>query len=109
MFRVIDDAGQELALKEAETALQLGQPKDVAPLVADYVLSAEADKAGSLLVFTLAVTKVSTGEKKSVSDSFSSVNDLILGTRRLTRGLFGPPRTPPNPFLPLRRRLPPPD
>jgi hypothetical protein len=87
-FRVTDSSGQELALKEAETAVQLGQSKDVQPLVADYILSAEAEKVGSLLVFKMDVTKASTGEKRSVADSFSSVNDLILASRRLTLTLF---------------------
>lgn len=87
-FKVIDAQGQELALREAETAVQLGDSKDVIPLVADFILSGRADKAGSLIVFTMDVTKVSSGEKKSVADGFASVNDLILASRRLTRGLF---------------------
>jgi hypothetical protein len=88
MFRVIDSEGQELALKEAETAIQLGQAADIAPLAADYILGAKAGLVGSTIVFTLSVTKVSTGEKKSVSDTFQSVNDLILASRRMTRSLF---------------------
>ncbi len=88
MFRVIDDSGQELALKEEETAVQLGVAKDIAPLVADYILSADASRVGSVLVFTMNVTKVSSGEKKSVADTFPGVNDLILASRRLTRKLF---------------------
>lgn len=88
LFRVIDEGGQELALKEAETAMQLGVAKDVAPLAADYVLSGQASKLGSFIVFTMDVTKVSSGEKKSVADAFSSVNDLILAARRLTSSLF---------------------
>ena len=87
-FRVIDAAGQELALKEAETAVQLGVPKDVAPLAADYLLTGNATQAGGLIVFTLDVTKVATGEKRSVSETASSVNELILASRRLTRNLF---------------------
>ncbi len=88
MFRVIDDSGQELALKEEETAVQLGVAKDMTPLAADYILSADASRAGSLIVFTMDVTKVSSGEKKSVADTFGSVNDLILASRRLTKKLF---------------------
>jgi hypothetical protein len=87
-FRVTDSSGQELALKEAETAVQLGQSKDIQPLVADYILSAQAERAGNLLIFKMDVTKASNGEKRSVADSFSSVNDLILAARRLTLGLF---------------------
>ena len=96
MFRVIDEGGQELALKEAETAVQLGITKEVTPLAADYILSAKANKIGSIIVFTMDVTKVSSGEKKSVSDTFTSVNDLILAARRLTRGLFD--KAPNTPF-----------
>jgi hypothetical protein len=92
MFRVIDSGGQELALKEAETAVLLGAPKDIAPLSADYVLSATASKLGSVIVFTMDITKVTSGEKKSVADTFASLNDLILAARRLTRGLFEKPQ-----------------
>jgi hypothetical protein len=88
MFRVIDAKGQELALREAETAVQLGEAKELAPLVADYILSSRADSLGTHVVFTMDVTKASTGEKKSVSDSFASANDLLLSVRRLTRKLF---------------------
>jgi hypothetical protein len=87
-FRVIDSDGQELALREAETAMQLGVPKDIAPLAADYLLSAQAGRAGGLIVFTMDLTKVSTGEKRSVAETAASVNDLVLASRRLTRSLF---------------------
>lgn len=88
MFRVIDAGGQELALRESETAVQLGNSKEIAPLSADYILTARAEALGSLYVFTIDVTKASTGEKKSVSDTFASENDVILSVRRLTRSLF---------------------
>jgi len=97
MFRIIDDSGQELSLKEEETAVQLGVAKDLKPLAADYILSAEANRVGALLVFTMNVTKVTSGEKKNIAEPFSSVNDLILASRRLTRSLFGKPDEGPNP------------
>ncbi len=87
-FRVIDAGGQELALREAETAISLGSPKDIAPLSADYILSGSANRAGGLIVFTLEATKVATGEKRSVSETQGSVGELIGATRRLTRSLF---------------------
>jgi hypothetical protein len=99
MFRVIDAKGQELALQEAETAVQLGTTKQIAPLVADYILSARADRAGSFIIFTMDVTKASTGEKRSVSDTFSSENDIILSVRRLTRSLFEKQEAPSSPVL----------
>jgi hypothetical protein len=88
MFRVIDSRGQELALREAETAVQLGVTKDVSPLVADYVLASSMDSIGSQIVFSMDVVKTATGEKKSVSEGFASENDLLLSVRRLTRKLF---------------------
>jgi hypothetical protein len=88
MFRVIDSQGQELALQEAETAVQLGTAKEIAPLVADYILSAKVDRVGTFIVFTMGVTKASTGEERSVSDTFTSENDVLLSVRRLTRSLF---------------------
>lgn len=87
-FRVVDSRGQELALQEAETAVSLGAPKDLAPLAADYLVTGSVAKAGGLLVFSLDATKVSTGEKRSVSEVLPSINDLILQSKRLTRALF---------------------
>jgi hypothetical protein len=88
MFRVIDSKGQEIALREAETAVQLGVTKDLSPLVADYILSSRMDTIGSQVVFSMNVMKTVTGEKKSVSEGFTSENDLLLSVRRLTRKLF---------------------
>jgi hypothetical protein len=95
MFRVIDSSGQELALREAETAVQLGQSKDLAPLVADYILSSRMDPIGTQLLFSMDVVKTATGEKKSVSEAFASENDLLLAVRRLTRKLFERPEDAP--------------
>ncbi len=95
-FRVIDKAGQELAVKEEETAVQMGVAKAISPIAADYILSAEANRAGTLIVFSIDVTKVATGEKKSVAETFASVNDLILASRRLTRKLFEKPADNPG-------------
>jgi hypothetical protein len=91
MFRVIDSKGQELALREAETAVQLGVAKDINPLVADYLLSAQVDPIGTQILFTMDVTKTVSGEKMSVSEAFASENDLLLSVRRLTRKLFERP------------------
>jgi hypothetical protein len=88
MFRVIDSEGQELALREAETAVRLGINKDIAPLAADYILSSRMDPIGSQILLTMDVTRTSTGEKKSVSEGFATENDLLLSVRRLTRKLF---------------------
>ncbi len=87
-FRVIDAEGQELALREAETAVQLGIPKDIAPLAADYILSGRSLPAGGLIIFTLELTQVSTAEKHSVVETAPTVNGLILASRRMTRSLL---------------------
>ena len=87
-YRVIDAAGQEQALKEAEAAIQLGVTKDLAPLAADFILSANAQSAGGLIVFTMDLTRVSTGEKRNVAKAAASVNDLILSLRGLSDSLF---------------------
>ena len=91
LFRVIDSSGQELALREAETAFQFGEAKVISPLVANYIPSGRADKVGRLIILSMDATKVASGEKKNVADSFTSVNDLILASRRLTRNLFERP------------------
>lgn len=88
LFRVIDAAAQEMALKEAEAAMQLGVSRDIAPLAADYILSASAQSAGGLVVFSMDLTKVSSGEKRNVAKAVASVNDLILSLRGLTDSLF---------------------
>jgi hypothetical protein len=91
MFRVIDSKGQELALREAETAVQLGVARDIDPLVADYLLSAQIDPIGAQILFSMDVTKTVSGEKRIVSEAFASENDLLLSVRRLTRKLFERP------------------
>lgn len=90
LFRVIDDLGRELALGETELALSLGQqPQALMPLAADFILSGHLGRIGDLYVFTLDNTRVSSGEKFSVSDTGNSINDIVLRTRSLTRTLFG--------------------
>lgn len=89
-FRVIDAQGQELALSETEAALNLGSASAVAaPLSADYIVSGTLGKIGDIYVFTLDTTKVSSGEKLSVSDTAVSLSDIVLRSRELTRSLFG--------------------
>lgn len=89
-FRVIDARGQELALSEAEAALNLGSASAVAaPLAADYIVGGTLGKIGDVYVFALDSTKVSSGEKLSVSDTAVSLSDIVLRSRELTRSLFG--------------------
>jgi len=89
-FRVIDAKGQELALTETESALSLGSATTATiPLTADFIISGMLGKIDDLYIFTLENTKVSSGEKLSVSDTASSISDIVLRARSLTRSLFG--------------------
>ncbi len=89
-FRVVDSKGQEMALNETETALSLGSSAPQAlPLTADYIVSGTIGKIGEIFVFTLEITKVTSGEKQSVSDTAVSISDIVLRARGLTRSLFG--------------------
>jgi hypothetical protein len=90
IFRVIDAKGQELALTETESALSLGSTTTASvPLTADFIISGMLGKIDNLYIFTLENTKISSGEKISVSDTASSVSDIVLRARNLTRSLFG--------------------
>jgi hypothetical protein len=89
-FRVIDTQGQEMALSETEAALSLGSTSTASlPLTADYIVTGSLGKLGDIFVLSLENTKVATGEKKSVSDTATSMSDLVIGARSLTRTLFG--------------------
>ncbi len=89
-FKVIDDKGQELALLETEAALAQGISASVStPLTADFVIGGAIGKIGDVFAFTLDVTKVSSGEKISASDTAPSISDIVLRARALTRSLFG--------------------
>lgn len=57
-------------------------------LAADIEVSGSIVQAGGLYVATLASTSTGSGEKRSVSDLFPSVNELLLSTRRLALALF---------------------
>lgn len=92
LYRVIDDTGREMALGETEIALSLGyQSNPLIPLAADIILSGHLGRIEDLYILTLENTRVSSGEKISVSDTGFSINDVVLRTRSLTRNLFGRP------------------
>jgi hypothetical protein len=90
-FKVIDAKGTELALSEQEAAVNLSpeSAKTGSLLSPDYLLSGRIGRLGDSFVFSLENTKVKTGEKKSVYDSYPSVNDIVLKARSLTRRIFG--------------------
>jgi hypothetical protein len=88
-FRVIDARGTDLALSELEAAFRMGadaqQPAILSP---DYVLSGQIGKLADQLILYLDNTKVRTGEKRSVSGRYASMNDMALDARALTWKLF---------------------
>lgn len=89
MFRIIDTAGQEMALSEAESALSLGSANNIIlPLSADFIMSGTLGKIGDLFILTLEVTKVSSGEKLSVSDTAKTISDIVLRAKDLTKALL---------------------
>lgn len=93
-FRVVDAQGQEAALSETEAALGSGQSAvTVAPLVADFIVGGSLGRIGELYVAALEITRVSSGEKLSVSDTALSIGDIVLRARDLTNSLFG--KSPP--------------
>lgn len=109
-FRVIDAQGQEMALSETETALNLGAAAAASvPLTADFILGGAIGKIGDLYIFTLENTKVSSGEKLSVSDTAHSISDIVLRARSLTRSLFGKLETAPAGGTPVISQSPLPD
>ena len=79
-FRVIDS-------NNGPASSDLGGPKPP-PSAADLSVGGSILRAGGLYVATLVSTEHATGEKRSVSDAFSSINELILSSRRLALALF---------------------
>ena len=92
-YRIVDAHGQELALSETESALSLGvTTAQTLPLTADYIVTGAFGKLGEVFIVTLENTKVSSGERISVSDTALSISDIVLRSKSLTLSLFG--RTP---------------
>ncbi len=89
-FRIIDAKGQEMALTETESALKLGTTTAAAlPMTADYIVSGALGKIGDVFIITLENTKVSSGEKISVSDTSLSISEIVKRSKDLTMSLFG--------------------
>lgn len=87
-FKVIDAEGRPLSLEEPKPADSQDPRGASSPLAADYVLTASASRVGGRIALSLEVAKAATGEKKSVAEAFTDLNDLILSSRRLTAALF---------------------
>jgi hypothetical protein len=80
-FRVIDS-------KDVSAGRASGTVASKALSPADFSVTGSILETGSLYVATLVSTNLATGEKRSVSDAFSSINELILSSRRLALALF---------------------
>jgi hypothetical protein len=87
-FRVIDAEDRPLSMEGSRTAGGSGAAGDSSILTADYVLTAVASRSGGRIALTLDIAKVVNGERKSVAEAFSDLNDLVLSSRRLTAALF---------------------
>jgi hypothetical protein len=93
LFRVVDSSGTDVALSELEAAFGMGA--DSAPMAIlspDYVLEGRIGPIGQLLALTLENIKVRTAEKRSVTETYPSVNDIVLGARALTLRLLDRPQ-----------------
>jgi hypothetical protein len=89
-FRIIDAKGQEMALIETESALRLGTTTAAElPMTADYIVTGALGKIGDVFIITLENTRVSSGEKISVSDTSLSISDIVKRSKVLTMSLFG--------------------
>jgi hypothetical protein len=82
-FRIVDAEGVRIALEEASADAEA-----VVPLSADYVLTAKTFALGERTSLALDLTKVATTERKSVSESYASMNDLLAGAKNLAADLF---------------------
>lgn len=90
-YKVVDANGAEIAAVDPSTP-HPAPPQVESPdkgAVAEFSLSARINRSGKLFVFTIERRDATTGEKKSVSQRFASVNDIVLKARSLTRRLFG--------------------
>jgi hypothetical protein len=91
-FTVVDSSGARIAESEADLSLD---PSPIAPVgsqtpaAPDFTLELKIQKTGKNFSFTLENANSATGEKKSASDTFPSVNDIVLKARSLTRRVFG--------------------
>ncbi len=104
-FRVIDAAGQELAIREAEAAVLMGTDAVIEPLTADFILTGSVGKVADLYTLVLEITRVSSGETRVKSETGRGVNDLVVKARELTYSLFdrqlsGGAATPSTPSTP---------
>lgn len=91
-FRIVsqEDRDKVLSEKEFQTAFSDGIPSaSLAGLLsAQYLLSGSVGVIGEERVLTLQVTKIKTGEKRSVSIVRKSMSELALGTRALVLEAF---------------------
>jgi hypothetical protein len=91
-FIVVDSSGARIAENEAGFSLdpspseRTGSEKPRDP---DFLLELKIRKSDKNYIFTLENANAATGEKKSASDTFPSVNDIVLKARSLTRRVFG--------------------
>jgi hypothetical protein len=87
-FWVIDSDGRQLSFDAAPASGNRESGAAVQMQSADYALTARASRIGSGIALSLDLTKAATGEKRSVSEVFPNLNDLVLASRRVAASLF---------------------
>lgn len=83
-FRIFDAAGKHNIIDESES----GDARTTVQASADYVVSARALNLGDHITLIIDITKTATAERKSTSASYTSVNELLAGSKALTSTLF---------------------
>lgn len=87
--RLVSQIDRDKVLIEQEFASALNNPEQVANLLAaNYLLTGSVGTIGDDRVLSLDMIKVSSGEKKSISEIFKSTNELALSTRAMTLRIF---------------------
>ena len=88
-LRLVNQTDRDKVLIEQEFASTLNNPEQLANLLsANYLLTGSVGAIGDDRVLSLEVIKVSSGEKKSISEIFKSISELVLGARAVTMRLL---------------------
>jgi len=84
-LRMVSQTDRDKVLIEQEFASSLNDPEKLGNLLsANYLMTGSVGAIGDDRVLSLDVIKVSSGEKKSISEIFKSIGELALGTRKMT-------------------------
>ena len=105
-LRLVSQTDRDKVLVEQEFASVLNNPEQLANLLsANFLLTGSVGAIGDDRVLSLDVIKVSSGEKKSISEIFKSINELALGTRTMTMRIFERDDDPISATQPIRMQV----